>query len=538
MNLIISLTNSDILPESLRTRRVEFGASGGVIGRHQDCDWVLDDPERFVSSRHMNIVFKKEVFYVEDISTNGTYLNEQLIGKGNKLPLVTGDVLRLGRFILSVEQRDKSGATIDEMGASVSGKDLLSDTSHGADSDILDTVGKSDDLLADPEDTEDIDGYIGDGFVASDDADGLLGDVAPLPAVQDALPVLRQSETSEAVPSDWMTKGEPAKLAEKASISDDLLSGSGEPTGAMDDYGLTPVPPVEDPEPVKKKAVKKAAPKKPKAKKSVSKKAAVKKPTVKKPAVKKTAAKKPTAKKTIKKPAKKSVAAKSAVAASAAAIAAPAMMKKDAAEALTAAEPAETVKAPIAAPQYSEPLSEDFGTALASALLLNPMQATGETGDVLGNVMRELIEGSLDLMQTRNQMRQELRLGGTMVGARANNPLKFSINYQDALGRMLQGEAMGFKPAVESTREVVDDLKRHQLGVLAGIDAGVKALLDALDPKKIGGGKAVIAGLSMTSKMAEHHARIKEDTLERSDGVFWRAFTEAYKMAVAQSYER
>jgi len=87
MNLILSLSNPDVLPESLRTRQVEFGPSGGLIGRADNCDWVLDDPNRFVSSQHVKISSKKDIFYVEDISTNGTYLNDGLIGKGNRMPV-------------------------------------------------------------------------------------------------------------------------------------------------------------------------------------------------------------------------------------------------------------------------------------------------------------------------------------------------------------------------------------------------------------------------------------------------------------------
>lgn len=554
MNLIISLSNPDILPESLRTRRVEFGASGGTIGRNQECDWVLDDPERFVSSKHLRILLKGNSFFAEDISTNGTYHNEDLIGKGNKVPLVTGDVLRLGRFILAVEQRDDSGSVIDKTGAAASGGDLLAETSNGRGNDLMQSV-KSDDLLAAHGETEEIDDFIGDSFVMSDDTegdDGLLSDFSPLPGVQDALPVMRQTETSDAVPSDWMTRKPEADKAEP--LSGDVLSGGGKPTGTLDDYGLTPVPPkdvsIPEDEPVPKVKAKVKPKPKPEGKKVTAPKAVKKKTAQKKTPAKKAepkaTVKASKAKPATKKPVKKIAASTAAAVTTAAAvssIAAKEEVKNNTVEPVATPESVlAAVPAPapieVVAPLYSEPASEEFGTSFASALLLKPALATGETGHILGLVMRELIEGSLDLMDSRNQMRQELRLSAPSVGARENNPLKLSINYQDALSRMLQGESMGFKPPVESANEVIDDLKRHQLGVLAGIDAGVKALLDALDPKKIGGGKTVIAGLSMTSKMSEHHARIKEDTVERSDGVFWRAFSEAYKIAISTSYER
>lgn len=550
MNLIITLSNPDILPESLRTRRVEFGSSGGLIGRHQDCDWVLDDPERFVSSKHLRILSKGDGFFAEDISTNGTYLNEDLIGKGNKAPLLTGDVLRLGRYILAVEQRDESGSVIDETGGTDAAVDLLADTSHGKNSDGLGLGGKTDDLLAASGETEEIDDFIGDSFVEAPEDDLVSTGFAPLPGVQDALPAMHQEELSEAVPSDWMTRKPEDTSSKPQPASDDLLSGGGinEPTGEMDDYGLTPVPPPAGSD-LKSSEEDVTTPdneakKKPQPKPATKKAATVKKSPKKKPTEKKATPKKPKVKTTTKKPSvKKAAATTAAVAAASAAGAASHKSKKTSPKKVTEPTPepfqpeAEPARQPSVTekPVYSEPASEDFGTSLASALLLKPEQAIGETGHVLGLVLRELLEGSLDLLSSRTQMRQELRMSATTVGARENNPLKFSINYQDALGRMLQGESMGFKPPVESTVEIIDDLKRHQLGVLAGIDAGVKALLDALDPKKIGSGKTVIAGLSMTSKMSAHHAKITEDTVERTDGVFWRAFAEAYKLAVTTS---
>jgi len=141
--------------------------------------------------------------------------------------------------------------------------------------------------------------------------------------------------------------------------------------------------------------------------------------------------------------------------------------------------------------------------------------------------------GTLDLLDARVRMRNELRLQSTMIGARENNPLKFSINYQDAFGRLLQGESTGFKDPVEATEEVMADLREHQLAMFVGIDAGVKALLNELDPKQISAGKGILAVPTIMSKLSERHAAISEDTVERTGGVFWRAFSDAYQSAIA-----
>lgn len=52
-----------------------FGPEDFVIGRAETCDWVLKDPARLVSARHCVIRKVAEGFALEDLSSNGTYVN-------------------------------------------------------------------------------------------------------------------------------------------------------------------------------------------------------------------------------------------------------------------------------------------------------------------------------------------------------------------------------------------------------------------------------------------------------------------------------
>ena len=82
----------------------EFGVDGGVIGRSLESDWVLPDPERFVSSRHASIDFRSGSYYIVDTSTNGVYVNEEdvPVGRGNPQRLFNGDRLRVGDYEIEV----------------------------------------------------------------------------------------------------------------------------------------------------------------------------------------------------------------------------------------------------------------------------------------------------------------------------------------------------------------------------------------------------------------------------------------------------
>jgi hypothetical protein len=66
---------------------------GAVLGRGDQAEIRLEDP--FASSRHARLVREGGVVVLEDLgSTNGTYLNEELLG--GPTPLHEGDRVRIG----------------------------------------------------------------------------------------------------------------------------------------------------------------------------------------------------------------------------------------------------------------------------------------------------------------------------------------------------------------------------------------------------------------------------------------------------------
>ena len=79
-----------------------FSVEGGTIGRSADNDWVLPDPQRYVSAHHARVQFREGHFYLQDVSTNGVYVNddmEPLAKRGSAgYRLANGDVLRIGDY--------------------------------------------------------------------------------------------------------------------------------------------------------------------------------------------------------------------------------------------------------------------------------------------------------------------------------------------------------------------------------------------------------------------------------------------------------
>ena len=78
----------------------EYYEGGGTIGRSLQNDWILPDPDRYISGRHATIDYRGGMYYLADTSSNGVYMNGEIepIGKGNPRRLFDGDRMRMGDF--------------------------------------------------------------------------------------------------------------------------------------------------------------------------------------------------------------------------------------------------------------------------------------------------------------------------------------------------------------------------------------------------------------------------------------------------------
>ena len=82
----------------------EYYEDGGTIGRSLQNDWILPDPDRYISGRHATIDYRGGMYYLADTSSNGVYMNGEMepIGKGNPRRLFDGDRMRMGDFEFEV----------------------------------------------------------------------------------------------------------------------------------------------------------------------------------------------------------------------------------------------------------------------------------------------------------------------------------------------------------------------------------------------------------------------------------------------------
>lgn len=102
-----------------------FSVHGGSIGRAPDNDWVLPDPDRYISGHHATVDYRSGAYYLKDTSTNGVFVNhsEQPVGRGTPIRLYDGDEIRLGDYILEVTIVNVSRDGTDDSGDAANGEE-------------------------------------------------------------------------------------------------------------------------------------------------------------------------------------------------------------------------------------------------------------------------------------------------------------------------------------------------------------------------------------------------------------------------------
>ena len=75
-------------------------AHGVTIGRASDNEWVLPDPQRYVSAHHARVHFRDGMYILEDVSTNGVYVNDDSrpVAELGAHVLANGDLIRMGEY--------------------------------------------------------------------------------------------------------------------------------------------------------------------------------------------------------------------------------------------------------------------------------------------------------------------------------------------------------------------------------------------------------------------------------------------------------
>ena len=157
----------------------------------------------------------------------------------------------------------------------------------------------------------------------------------------------------------------------------------------------------------------------------------------------------------------------------------------------------------------------------------------------IGRSYRLMVEGLIDVLRARASLKGEFRMQQTMIQPAENNPLKFAPNADEALLLLLRHGNQAFMAPDVAVRESFDDLRAHQLAVMAGVEAAIKHLLKRFEPAQLEermGKPGGLSGIFSGSRQAQYwqqftelYSNISREAQEDFQDLFGREFSRAYE---------
>jgi len=126
----------------------------------------------------------------------------------------------------------------------------------------------------------------------------------------------------------------------------------------------------------------------------------------------------------------------------------------------------------------------DLAAMLAGAGLVG-VPVTPELARNFGRILRVVVSGVMDVLQARQQIKEEFRMDMTHFRPADNNPLKFSANVDDALHNLLVKRNAAYLAPVEAFADAFEDLRNHQIAMLAGMRTAFESMLAEFDPDRL-----------------------------------------------------
>jgi type VI secretion system protein len=458
-----------------------FRLRGGTLGRSRDNDWVLPDPQSIVSGYHARIIYEQGTYYIEDSSTNGTFLNQTdtPLPKGQPVALDHGDILYIGDYEIQVELLedplpssafDPDSARPESLGGEFVARPYVPQTSLGEpskrDANMEHWSGASPIPREVEHHTPEFEpaSDVGEARVQDDHLPADKQHYRPPTARPELITEDVPPPVSEVLPADWW------KMDEESTDSIKQSQALSSPPGAE-----SPVPSAAEPvAPIPQGESPFAA--------STPKSAASQQPP----------------------PAAGTPAA-------------------------SAARPAKGGRHAPSLEVPSAPGGDPLVAAFFEELGLPAVTLSPEEKELLmrriGRLLRLLTQGTIEVLQARSALKGEFRLFQTVMHPSENNPLKFSLDAEQALRQLFIERRAGFMGPEAAFAEALKDIKQHEIAVVAGMRAAFNCLLRKLSPE------AVEAALRASGKRGSI-LRIGDKTWD-----FYQSFYADFKAAAGDDFQ-
>jgi FHA domain-containing protein len=112
-----------------------------------------------------------------------------------------------------------------------------------------------------------------------------------------------------------------------------------------------------------------------------------------------------------------------------------------------------------------------------------PQELDEKSMEHVGALLREMTACTVDMLRLRAQAKSSIHAEMTIIGPRAVNPLKAAWDVDVALRHLLAPERLDLMSPVRAVTDAYDDLRAHDRGLAAGIEAALQSLLQRFSPE-------------------------------------------------------
>jgi type VI secretion system FHA domain protein len=537
MNLSLEIVSSNGQALGPGRRKV-FGPEGGRIGRSADCEWVIANP--YISRHHATIRWISGTYYIESTGENGVAIGtaQAMIPKLERRPIKHGDRIFIDEFEVLVgldsvvgDQPPSSaprGPSATSAGAFAPADDPFDLGPTRASRALVDPLDSG------PEELDPLQHFGGSGASPVLTAPRQEPSWNHTPGVSDhfAAPApARGPASGSVIPDDW-----------------DKTTFGRKPTP-----GAQPAPPAAAPPPPPARP---AAPSAQGIPDDWDKTNFSRKPSAGAPAMAPPTPSSPPVSARVPPQAPRVMERPAAVSGAPLAAPLPQRPQPPASPPPAAARPLRaTVAAPAppgarptgaapGAPAAVGPSQTGFDIdSLLKAAGVDPASLPPDTASSLGLILRSVVQGMIDVLRARSEIKEQFRLSHTIVKTAENNPLKFAVNAEDALSSLLGRRNPAYLPPVDAFEDAFNDIRFHQLAMIAGMRAGFDNVMSRFDPQQLQEGfdkRAKRGGLLSMSGKSRYWEQFAEEFQELAgdrEQAFRRLFAEEFAAAYEKQLE-
>ena len=175
---------------------------------------------------------------------------------------------------------------------------------------------------------------------------------------------------------------------------------------------------------------------------------------------------------------------------------------------------------------------------------LDDVRVTPELSQQFGQILRVVVAGLMDVLRARDKIKDEFRMRMTTYKQADNNPLKFSVNVEDALHNLLVKRNAAYLGPVEAFEDAFLRCAQSSDGHAAGVRVAYEAMLAEFEPGRLqkefdpAGKGGIFLGGGPKAKYWELYRNKFHDMVKDADSSFRHLFGDDFAKAYEEQLAR